>query len=295
MKKRTIVLITLVFVAIIAVGAYLSPFDINEDQTNLAAFQLGHPARQADFTCLVTQNTDSIYIAIQELAESSLTDCGIFTGNEGLADLTRQIELLNVLIEGTAIETPRRGLLIESPNREATLPSYLLQQGMWDCDAILTHALASSARMTCENQPHNQRLVNTLLEFSEICNENNQFEMILELFLGMVPTRQSLSQSQLEFLEALEGFMEIANAPFWEDMYNNDPVITHIGLPIATSFIMRNPYFTIWLYDPDLIDLTPRQLATYTADLRREISEQIETETYRFEFKVNPCEERGQP
>jgi len=143
---------------------------------------------------------------------------------------------------------------------------------------------------TWHNHSLNERLLEALQEFTEICCNSNRLDVIEALVIGMLPTRQSLGPSQQYFLEQLEAFMAKVNAPFWEDMHNNDPVITHIGIPAAPESVLCYPFFTIWLYDPDLLELNLQEFNQATAELRQQINEFTTAEGHRVEMRVNRYE-----
>jgi len=291
MKKRTIFIIALVVVLFFAGLVYLSNNEMGENQVGLAGFRPFGSQEQADLICIPAQESGNLYSAMQELAENNFTLCGELINNNELPALIRQIELIESMINETAVLTQRRGLLMETEFTATALSRYNLEPEFWNCSALLTQALLATVGSSCDNHAHNQRVINALLEFNEVCGDYTRFDVAIDLMLGMLPMRQSLTPSQLEFLYALEDFMAMVNEPFWEDKHENDPVITHIGMPISSP--LRCPFFTIWLYEPDLMELTYSQLAEYTMALREEISRFVGSEAYRFEFRVVQCDEQG--
>ncbi|MCL2361897.1 MAG: hypothetical protein FWC73_08815 [Defluviitaleaceae bacterium] len=248
----------------------------------IAAFRL--PGESVnDGPRLSPQNNINTQDAFQELA--------VDMEDDDILLLIRQWELLlQFMEEESMVRTYRRGLLLDRMEDSITPPSfYDLYGHQWNCIAIMALDLTFTVGRMCQNYRHNERLLTALLEFSELCEDFIRIDVVREMASGMHPTRQSLTPSELIFLEALEAYMDIVNIPFWYDMYTNDPVITHIGLPSPNSPGGYN-FFTIWLYDLSYIPLCNNELAVYTMDLRKEITEFIGMDTYRFEFRVNRCE-----
>ena len=284
MGKRTITIVALAALLFLIALICLSPAETGVRQESRASFALSRSSEQASFTYTSPEDADAINLIIQELTANSMTICEEISRNDALCALYRQMELLQQMIDDASVLTHRRGILMEYANLADALPLYQLDLQLWSCNVLLAQALLATVGVSCNNHAQNQRVINALLEFSDICSDYTRFDVTLELMLGILPTRQSLTPSQLDFLYALEGFMAVVNEPFWDDMYSNDPVITHIGVPISSS--QRCPFFTIWLYDPDLKALTNYQLAEQTIGLREEIIEYIGLEAYRFEFRV---------
>jgi len=279
MRKRAIIIITLVVLKPLATLMYLSPAETGAHQASLASFR---GVEQAGFTYVIPEDIDIVYSIIQDLAANSLTPCEEIGKDDVLYDLSVHLDILQQMIDEASVLTYRRGILMENANLHT--PFYQLDRQLWSCSALLAQALLATVGFSCDNHAQNQRVITALMGLSDICSDYTRIEVTIELMLGMLPVRQALTPSQLEFLYALEGFKAMVNAPFWEDMYSNDPVITHIGVPISS--LLRCPFFTIWLYDPDLKELTNCQLAEYAMDIREEILEFIGLDAYPFEFRV---------
>jgi len=125
-----------------------------------------------------------------------------------------------------------------------------------------------------EEHTNNEELKETLLFFTGIDKDNIDFEVAGEFIFGWTPTRADLTPEQNIDLDALEPFKSAANAPFWHDRYLHDPVIVSIGLDGEWDFntnLFSLTGFDIFLYDPDLLDLTDDEIIQRTATIKSEI------------------------
>jgi len=288
-KKRICFVLALAATGFIAAVLFFSYEDADERTLGLAAFSPPGAPGQASQPCAAAQD-DAFYMIIQEITAFGFPRNDELISNDELYAFATQIELMRRHINESAVITQRRGIAMEPTGPVASLPLYGPSRQPWSCDTLLAYALTASLELTCDNQV--QRLVDALIYLGEICADYNRFNLTMELMLGMLPTRQALSCSELYFLYELEAFMAMVNAPFWGNMYAFDPVITHIGVPVGSP--LGCSYFTIWLYNPSLKCLTDDQLADYTTELRNEILKKLENvgaNPYRFEFRVNQCGE----
>jgi len=286
MKKFLAILALILTVSAILILVSYSHFNSysEEGNRNLARFRLpGTAVESINFIQFSYHDNINIHDTFQEFDIDE-------HDNSSLTIIARQWELLQQFIEGEpTVLTTRRGLIMHRDITPAALPSFYELYGVdWDCGALMALDLTLAIRPNCQNNLNNERLMNIFHEFHEICGGNIFIHAMGELFSEMLTTRHSLSQSQLKFLEALESYMEFVNIPFWYDMYKNDPVITHIGLPNPNT-AGRCYFFTVWLYDPALIALSDDELAEYTIPLREEMKDFIGLQSYRFEFRVNRC------
>jgi len=291
MKKNALALIFIVMAALLSACSQFTSSDTDIHQGGTSFFRpSSHIGREnpgpVSPTGSPSQRGIDLHEALRSFADATLSDYYVLAGNEELTTLAQQWARLQLFMEESAIRTTRRGILMDSVISMIGPPFHDLSDIIFDCDTLLDLGLSFVVGVTCQNHVHNELLLNTLLEFTEICRDNLRFEVMGEMVFGMMPTRQSLTTSQQYFLNCLESFMAVVNAPFWEDMYSNDPIITHIGLP-TTLVGWGYPFFTVWLYDPDLLGLPVEELEGYTSDMRAQILDFITVDPYHFEFRVN--------
>jgi len=148
-----------------------------------------------------------------------------------------------------------------------------------------------------EGHEVNEELIETLLLFTGIDRDNINIEAHGEVFFGWTPTRTNLTHEQNTQLDALEVFKATVNAPFWNDRYLYDPVIVNIGLDGDWNYgsnLFNLTNFIVFLYDPELLDLTDSETTLHTASLREDIitSTGVENITFRVFRPWTPGEPR---
>ncbi|MCL2415632.1 MAG: hypothetical protein FWD01_02360, partial [Defluviitaleaceae bacterium] len=176
--------------------------------------------------------------------------------NEGLRELVQQREYLNEFINLTFVRSIQQNYIIKSPIISAGLAaegsdSYRFKVGFSE-----------------ESFMNNQYLREVLTAFTGINGENIDFEL-LEPRRGVGVGNEAFNRLSPEMqadLIALEEYMEIVNAPFWQDRYAHNPVIALIT--ISWDFPDN---FVVFLYNPELLDLTEEEIAEHTAEFRNEI------------------------
>jgi len=259
------------------------PGSSNDGQRRLATFRFPRASNESAY--ISHQDNINIHDAFQEAVSDFFE-----IEDDDLAILARQWELLQQFMEEeSAVRTARRGLVMNRVVTYTAPPSFYELYGLdWDCGAFLALDLTFTVGTGCEGNLRGERLMSILQELAEICGDSMRTDMIGYFASGMSPTRHSLPPSQLVFLEALEAYMNMVNAPFWADNAI-DPIITHIGLPNPRSS-GRCYFFTVWLYDLAFITLCYDELAIYTMPLRQEMIDFIGMDYYRFEFRVNRCD-----
>jgi len=290
MKKCVLAVIVLCLGLLFTACAHLPIPTPGTRQANAPVLRpMGQDAQSEwiDLTGPSAESDIDIHQALHDFAASTLIDYYLLLENEELTALAEQWARLKMFIDTVAIRSIRRGIVMDTVVNMVLPPQiYDIENILLYCDAMLDHGILFNVVFSCQSHMQNERLINALLEFTAICREHIRFEVMEELVLGMMPTREALTPSQQSFLCALEDYMAVVNAPFWEDMYNNDPVITHIGLPSAVGQFGSYPFFTIWLYDPDLLGLGSGELAEYTGDMEADIIG-FAGDMYAFEFRVN--------
>jgi len=288
MKQIIIVVskVIIIFTALFLSSCVNLPGTSQEGSNHLASFRLPTATEYSGAAISSTHDNNNIANAFQDFSADTIAS----SEDSALSAIVRQWELLQQFMdEESTVRTIRRGLFMETIISSITPPSFYELYGQeWDCAALLALDLTFTIGVTCQAHLHNERLLGALMEFTEICSDNIRINVVEEIASGMHPTRHGLRPSQRIFLEALEAYMDMVNAPFWYDMYANDPVITHIGLPNPNSDGSCD-FFTVWLYDPAFLDLCNDELAIYTMDLRQEIIDFIGMDCYRFEFRINRC------
>ncbi|MCL2572759.1 MAG: hypothetical protein FWE11_10190 [Defluviitaleaceae bacterium] len=188
------------------------------------------------------------------------------------------------------IRSLRRGIVMDAIIHWVPPSCYSNDRYTFECRECTIWAMSLDLGFTRHDHVLNERLLDALQELMGVCRNNSRFDVAESLAIGMIPTRHSLNSYQLYFLEQLEAFMAKVNTPFWEDMHNNDPVITHIGIPAAPESALCYPLFTIWLYDPDLLELNLHEFNQATAELRQQINEFTNATGHRLEMRVNRYE-----
>lgn len=211
--------------------------------------------------------------------------------NAELAELYQQWQRLQELMELMRIRTTRRGIVMDtvingiSPANRGTIPFYLGDGRMWDMFGF-------NVSLSSQTHVENEQLIQTILTYTGISPDNIDVETD-RFYTGWTRSRHSLNPQELESLEALEAYKEIANAPFWQNRDLHDPVIVSISLPLGAYWDgdrsgIHSPYFTLHLYDPDLLDLTRDEFDERTATLKAEISAATGVEDFKLDVAQNP-------
>jgi len=192
--------------------------------------------------------------------------------NAELGELVRQWELLEEFMHTTEIRT-RHGRVMYSairtvsPARPDTTTVPTEDPGYMRLNPRFEVGFSSQEYL------EDEELISDLLKFTGICPENIEFYVFGRNSIGWEPfILEYLSPEQLADLDKIENFMDMVNAPFWEDTYNNDPVIYRISLPLpwAETDVYRE-YFIILPYEPALAHLTNREIGTHLAELKTEL------------------------
>jgi len=184
--------------------------------------------------------------------------------NDELNQLNRQTDMLIRFADLAAIYSVRRGIVIDRTVYSIGPP------GPRADDYGFTVGLA-------RHHIDNTALKEVLQVFTGIHEDNIDYKisgLMWPLGFGWVAGRGSLTPEQQMDYDALEAFMLRANAPFWYDKYLYDPVIVEIVLDgrwnyRTVDFTLSN--FYIMLYDPELLEMTGREIRQHTLDLRNEI------------------------
>ncbi|MCL2528575.1 MAG: hypothetical protein FWE42_09185 [Defluviitaleaceae bacterium] len=284
MKKHILVIIFLVLALFLSACSHLPSPNTDAFQGGATLARPSNAATQPESES--PQQGADLQEALRNLADSTFSDYSLMAGNEDLTTLAEQWARLQLFMQESIVRTTRRGIVMDTVVSTVAPPFSNLDDILLDCGQLLDLGISFNVGFTCQNHLQNEWLIAALLEFTEICRNNIRFEVMGDLAFGMTAARSDLTQSQELFLICLESYMAVKNAPFWADMYNNDPVITHIGLPSATRTADCYQFFTIWLYNPDLLGLSQEELDSYTADMRAEILGFIEADPYYFEFRV---------
>ena len=151
---------------------------------------------------------------------------------------------------------------------------------------------------TKEAHAKNAELLETLLAFTGIDEDNIEFSYGFEVDSMMQISKRDLPQEQASQLLLLEEYVEMANAPFWEDRDLHDPVFVRIGLPARWNHnegTFHLSHFILFLYDPDLVDMPPEQFALETAELRDDILSYTGISPGLITFSPFPQPEQGFP
>jgi len=184
--------------------------------------------------------------------------------NEALDTYYRQWERLNDFIDLLPVRTVKRGLILDWP------------VNMWSPAGSRGDGSGFNVGFSSQAHMDNEELKEALLIFTGIDRDNIDFEVVGEFTVGWTPTRENLTPEQLRALDMLEAFVEKVNAPFWQDRYTHDPVVVRIELTGDWDWEGTEEFtlsaFTLFLYDPDLLDLTTDELADRTVALREEIA-----------------------
>lgn len=194
-------------------------------------------------------------------AQSWYTEQDFLRVNKEMGQFYTQFNRLHQFADLVQVRTVRRGIVMDFVIRSWSPAG---GRGVWS-NFIVTFS---------EEFAGNEELKETFLLFTGISRDNVDFEVAGEYFLGWAPTRANLTPQQNADLDALESFKSTANAPFWYDRYLHDPVIVNIGFDGEWDF-NTNQFslsgFDIFLYDPDLLDLTDEEIIQRTAMLKDEI------------------------
>jgi hypothetical protein len=128
----------------------------------------------------------------------------------------------------------------------------------------------------CREFYGDEEIIALLLEFTGISPDEIVFwdNTYSERVRGNSIARAELDAEQTAQLLALEAHRDTVNAPFWQDKFQHDPVITGISWWVAFRIDGGEStlQFTISLYDETFLDLPWEELYEATADIRREIT-----------------------
>ncbi|MCL2386254.1 MAG: hypothetical protein FWC89_01775 [Defluviitaleaceae bacterium] len=197
--------------------------------------------------------------------------------NEELAELYRQRERMMEFIDLIAIRSVRRGIVMDSVIHFAFPPSRGAEPFMF------WHGCVCGGRhfhvgFTSEEHANNEELLEVILAFTQIPHDEIETQTVALLYTGNQRSASDLTREERLDLRALESYKEEANAPFWYNRYLYDPVILRIRLPHCGHWTRQlggyygsSPNFVLYLYDPDLLNLTPEEFAERTATFKEEI------------------------
>jgi len=182
--------------------------------------------------------------------------------NEGYNRLHQQTEMLQEFRDLIRVRSTRRGIVID----------HVL--GSWFPAGIMHDGPGINVEFG-QHHINNEDLKELFFTFTGLDREETLITKGEERVIGWtVVSRSRLTPEQSADLLALEEFVLMVNAPFWEDRYQHDPVIIGIHSEGRISRRTNELNFTnhiIWLYDPDLMGLTRREIRQQTIGLRNEI------------------------
>ena len=288
MDRRVIAVFLLVLLFFVTACAHFDTSDTGERRASVVPFSPSAAIPQPGWVQI--SGPASYYgldtrQAMLDFASILNIDYDFLQENDDLTALAYQwARLRDYVYNNAPMRTVRRGFIVDPSVSVIGPPIPGAELFFIQCESFWNSLGMETEFPGCRNMEH-PWLISALRDFAGLCRSSTRAQVVEELAMGMFPTRNDLPPCQQQFYEALEAFMHTVNAPFWDDMQNNDPVITRIGLPgIVNCWDVC--YFTIWLYDPDLLELSEEELAQHTDDLRAAITEFTGISNQPFVFRV---------